>query len=124
MPGLNALPYESQQLCSVESINIKVKDERDGAVPALLYLPHNAAPADNHENAAAILLSGAGGGVVDPSSIYLSMADKLASLSQAIPVMELDYRFPARNQYCVPDVLAGMEYLQQKHAISKSVLVG
>lgn len=73
---------------------------------------------------AAILLSGAGGGVTGPSGIYLSMADKLAALDAAIPTFRLDYRFPARNTLCCADVLAGMEYLEAGFGISRFVLVG
>lgn len=57
-------------------------------------------------------------------SIYLSMAHKLASLQQGLPVLRMDYRFPARNKYCVTDVLAAMNYLQTEHNISRFVLVG
>lgn len=59
-----------------------------------------------------------------PSSIYLSIADKLASLKQGIPVMRLDYRYPARNKYCVADVQAAMKYLEAGYGISRFVLVG
>ena len=61
---------------------------------------------------AAILLSGAGGGLVGPSSMYLGIATKLSILKQGIPVLRLDYRYPARNSYCVADVLAAMDYLE------------
>ena len=73
---------------------------------------------------AAILLSGAGGGVVGPSSMYLSIADKLASLNRGVPVMRLDYRYPARNKYCVRDVESAMNYLEKGYAVSRFVLVG
>lgn len=104
---------------TVQSFNLKVKDGVDGTVPAFLHLPST-----NQSSTAAILLSGAGGGVVGPSSIYLSIADKLASLRQGLPVLRMDYRVPARNKYCVPDVLAAMDYLQTHHQISRFVLVG
>ena len=29
------------------------------------------------------------------------MADKLASMNKGIPVIRLNYRYPARNKYCV-----------------------
>ncbi|THW63989.1 alpha/beta-hydrolase [Aureobasidium pullulans] len=105
----------------VKPFNLKVQDGIDGTVPAFLHLPENY---QNQQSTAAILLSGAGGGVVGPSSIYLSMAHKLASLQQGLPVLRMDYRFPARNKYCVPDVLAAMNYLQTEHNISRFVLVG
>ena len=73
---------------------------------------------------AAILLSGASGGLVGRSGIYLSMADKLANLNCGIPVMRMDYRYPARNKYCVPDLVAAMDYLQNRYAVSRFVLGG
>ncbi|KAL8766197.1 MAG: hypothetical protein Q9209_006962 [Squamulea sp. 1 TL-2023] len=109
-----------------QCLTINVSDPRGGAVPAVLHLPSNCAQGTKISKAktAAILLSGAGGGLVGPSSIYLGIATKLSSLSQGIPVMRLDYRFPARNRYCVADVLAAMSYLEKEHAVSKFVLVG
>ena len=77
-----------------------------------------------HEKTAAILLSGAGGGVVGPSGIYLPIADKLALLNKGIPVMRLDYRVPAQNRYCVTDVKAAMDYLQNEYSVSRFVLTG
>jgi len=78
-----------------------VQDGIDGTVPGFLHVPQNYQRdgSEGHENTAAILLSGAGGGVVGPSSIYLSMGDKLAHLRNGIPVLRMDYRFPARNEY-------------------------
>lgn len=110
----------------VQPFELKVKDGPDGTVPAFLHMPPDYAQQPRKENGrtAAILLSGAGGGVVGPSSIYLSMADKLASLKQGLPVLRLDYRFPARNKYCVPDVLAAMDHLQRTHGVDRIVLVG
>lgn len=104
-------------------MSIKVEDERDGAVPGFLHLPPttSATPASD---TAAILLSGAGGGIVGPSSIYLSLADKLASLKQPVPALRLDYRYPARSKYCVRDVLAAMDELEAGYGIKNFVLVG
>ena len=59
-----------------------------------------------------------------PSSIYLSLADKLASLKHPIPSLRLDYRFPARNKHCVRDVLTAMNLLESEYKFSKFVLVG
>ncbi|KAL8720318.1 MAG: hypothetical protein Q9225_002805 [Loekoesia sp. 1 TL-2023] len=111
-----------------ESLTIKVADSLNGAVPAILHLPSNFSKgtqnANNTPRTAAILLSGTSGGIVGPSSIYLGMATKLASLHHGIPAMRLDYRYPARNKYCVADVLAAMNHLEKEHAVSKFVLVG
>ena len=117
---------KQKQICDVKPLTIKVADGKDGAVPAFLHVPqsYQQEQSGGRERTAAILLSGAGGGVVGPSSIYLSIADKLASLDKGIPVMRLDYRFPARNKYCVSDVKAAMDYLEQAYALRKFILVG
>ncbi|OAL36484.1 hypothetical protein AYO20_04100 [Fonsecaea nubica] len=74
--------------------------------------------------AGAILLSGAGGGVVGPSSMYVSVGDKLASLRQGMPVLRLDYRYPAHDAPCVEDVTAAMDHLEEQYSIRRFVLVG
>ena len=86
-----------QKLCRVKKLSILVAYSPGRDVPGYLRLPSNYNPPKSQT--AAILLSGAGGGVVGPPSIYLSMADKLALLPQnGIPTSRLDYRFPAREQ--------------------------
>lgn len=119
--GLEHLPAAAELPSVVKSFNLKVQDGMDGTVSAFLHLPKNY---QKQQSTAVILLSGAGGGVVGPSSIYLSMADKLASLQHGLPVLRMDYRFPARNKYCVPDVLAAMDYLKAQYNVSRFVLVG
>ncbi|EMC91210.1 hypothetical protein BAUCODRAFT_127124 [Baudoinia panamericana UAMH 10762] len=110
--------------CQVERLHIKVEDGPDGKVTGFLHSPSPYRPGQ-HSKTAAVLLSGAGGGVVGPSSMYLSMADKLASLpNQAVLALRLDYRYPARNKYCVPDVKAAVDFLQREKQIEKVVLVG
>ena len=104
-------------------MSIKVEDGPGGAVPGFLHLPPTAS-ATPVSNTAAILLSGAGGGIVGPSSIYLSLSDKLASLKQPVPALRLDYRYPARNKYCVRDVLSAMDELEGSYGIKSFVLVG
>jgi fermentation-respiration switch protein FrsA (DUF1100 family) len=95
-------------------------------VVGFLHLPINyeAIKDSARSITAAILLSGARGGLVGPSSMYLAIGDKLASLDAGMPVLRLDYRHPARNKYCVPDVYAGMKMLEKDYAVSKFVLVG
>jgi len=39
-------------------------------------------------------------------------------------VLRLDYRYPARNKYCVPDVVAAIDHLQANFGIEHVVLVG
>ena len=125
-PNLDPLTAAQKQLCKVKSLTIKVNDELYGTVPAFLHIPQNyrREQAEGCERTAAILLSGAGGGVVGPSSINLSIADKFASLNKGIPVMRLDYRYPARNRHCVADVQAAMKYLETGYGLSRFVLVG
>lgn len=113
-------------LASVRRIAIKVGG--DGSVPGFLHVPQrfeDGATSSRH-GTAAILVSGAGGGVTGPSGIYVSLADKLASLPHlSIPVLRMDYRYPARNQYCTQDVLSAMSHLQTTlPSINHFVLVG
>lgn len=124
--NLQPLVAAQKQICKVKPLTIKVSDSQGGAVPGILHLPrnHNREGIEERGKTAAILLSGAGGGVVGPSSIYLSIAEKLASLDQGLPVIRLDYRYPARNKYCVSDVQAAMNYLENNLAVSHFVLVG
>ncbi|EXJ69664.1 uncharacterized protein A1O5_06735 [Cladophialophora psammophila CBS 110553] len=56
--------------------------------------------------------------------MHVSIVDKLASLRQGIPVLRLDYRYPADNMPCVEDVTAAMDHLDQNYSIRKFVLVG
>ena len=125
-PNIGVLEEAKKQICNVKPLSIKVDDELYGRVPAFLHIPQNyqRQQSEGREKTAAILLSGAGGGVVGPSSMYLSMADRLASMNRGIPVMRLDYRHPARNKYCVADVRAAMKYLENGYALSRFVLVG
>lgn len=55
--------------------------------------------------------------------IYPSLADKLATLLR-LPTLRLDYRQPARNQYCVSDVLTSLDYLSERFSCSRFLLVG
>lgn len=122
-----------KQLCTVKPLDIEVSSsDQVKTVSGILHLPQSyhwehsdgGGTGGAGGKTAAILLSGASGGLVGPSSIYLSIADKVASLNHGIPVLRLDYRYPARNKYCVPDVVAAMNYLQAGYAISRFVLVG
>ncbi|KAL2182147.1 Alpha/Beta hydrolase protein [Thermothelomyces heterothallicus CBS 202.75] len=85
--------------------------------PATAQPPH-------HHRTAAILLSGAGGGVTGPSSIYLSLACKLATLGRGIPTLRLDYRAAGRRESCAADARAGMAYLRDLYGLDRFVLVG
>ncbi|AEO57247.1 hypothetical protein MYCTH_2143478 [Thermothelomyces thermophilus ATCC 42464] len=85
--------------------------------PATAQPPH-------HHRTAAILLSGAGGGVTGPSSMYLSLACKLATLGRGIPTLRLDYRAAGRRESCAADARAGMAYLRDLYGLDRFVLVG
>lgn len=131
-PNLSNLKQTTQKTPTVLPFSIPVKDpDFGGEVSAFLHLPPNygqktpSPDKGSDVQTAAILLSGAGGGLTGPSSIYLSMGAKLASLSRGIPVLRMDYRYPARNRPCCQDVLSAMSYLATKYpSISKFVLVG
>ncbi|KAL3481317.1 Alpha/Beta hydrolase protein [Aspergillus californicus] len=103
-------------------VAISVRDPLDHEAPAILHEPRDY-DASMTKHAAVILISGAGGGVSGPSGIYPSLADKLALLI-GIPVIRLDYRAPAKVQYCVPDVVATMDYLEDYYQCSRFVMVG
>lgn len=93
---------------------------------AYLHLPHQypREESEGFEKTAVILMSGASGGVAGPSAMYISMAEKIASLRRGIPALRMDYRVPGCNESCVADVLAAMRYLQKGYAVSRFVLVG
>jgi alpha/beta superfamily hydrolase len=76
------------------------------------------------DRTAVLLLSGAGGGVTGPSSIFLSAACKLATLGRGVPALRLDYRYPSDVAACVADARAGMAYLRDLYGLERFVLVG
>lgn len=107
----------------VEQLDIPVRDRYGNSVPGFLHLPPGYERVKGTKTAA-ILLSGAGGGVAGPSSMYLSIGDKLSSLEPGVPVLRLDYRYPAENKPCVADTQAAMDHLEESYSISRFVLVG
>lgn len=126
-PAAKALKKANKPPCSVKFLRISSpKPDSEWFFPAYLHLPKNYCrkPDERCEKTAVILMSGASGGVAGPSSIYISMADKIASLRRGTPVLRMDYRYPARNKYCVADVVAAMDFLQRTLGVSRFVLVG
>ncbi|KAK4120240.1 alpha/beta-hydrolase [Parathielavia appendiculata] len=149
-PHLTRLEETTHKVGQVEPLSIDVDDAHGGFVPGFLHLPPDfftnppaatesegggggttttgtkpaAALPPHHHRTAAILLSGAGGGVTGPSSIYLSLACKLATLGRGIPCLRLDYRYPAVTEPCVCDAKAGMAYLRDMYGLDRFVLVG
>ena len=126
-PAAKSLKKANKRLCSVKVLRISSpKPDSEWFFPAYLHLPKNYCrkPDERCEKTAVILMSGASGGVAGPSSIYISLADKIASLRRGIPVLRMDYRYPARNKYCVADVVAAMDFLQRTLGTGRFVLVG
>ncbi|KAJ5875149.1 uncharacterized protein N7473_012496 [Penicillium subrubescens] len=90
--------------------------------------PHSSTPPEQHPQppappSAVVLVSGAGGGVSGPAGIYPSLADKIALLL-SIPCLRLDYREPARTEYCVADMQAAFDYLRDHFGATHFVIVG
>ncbi|EAW20162.1 uncharacterized protein NFIA_097910 [Aspergillus fischeri NRRL 181] len=103
-------------------VNIRVNDPLDHDAPAILHEPRSY-NVNESKGSAVVLVSGAGGGVSGPGSIYPSLADKLALLL-GIPSIRLDYRRPARTEYCSADIVASFTYLREHFNSSAFVLVG
>lgn len=110
----------------ISNLKFPVKDSYGGSAHGFLHMPPTSAKVSPvHSRTAAILLSGAGGGVTGPSGMYLSLATKLPSLPQLpIKVLRLDYRYAARTGPCVEDAKAAMTYLGEHFAVDRFVLVG
>ncbi|KAL2754441.1 hypothetical protein ACRALDRAFT_1070228 [Sodiomyces alcalophilus JCM 7366] len=125
-PHADRLEKKVHKAAVIEALTINVDEGLDGFVSGFLHMPPDFVKpaAATHHRTAAILVSGAGGGVTGPSSIYLSLACKLATLSTGIPTLRLDYRAPGRNRYCAQDVRAAMAYLEDTYGLDRFVLVG
>lgn len=121
-PHVDVLRSSQEPLCTVERLSIPVRRE---FVRGFLHLPSGYSR-DNVDRvaAAAILCSGAGGGVAGPSGSYISIGDKLATLHHGVPVLRVDYRYAADLKPCSEDVIAAMDYLEKVYSITKFVLVG
>lgn len=88
----------------------------------------SAVPGYLHEAAAgapilggALLLSGAGGGVLGPAHVYPPLAARLASAG--VHALRLDYRHPSRPEPCLDDAHAAVEHLRA-HGAANVVVVG
>ncbi|GIK07371.1 hypothetical protein Aspvir_003033 [Aspergillus viridinutans] len=103
-------------------VNIRVNDPLDHDAPAILHEPRSYSAVEAKQSAV-VLVSGAGGGVSGPSGIYPSLGDKIALLL-GIPCIRLDYRQPARTEYCSADIVASFTYLREHFNSSGFVLVG
>lgn len=119
---IDVLRPSQHPLCTVERLSIPVGRE---FVRGFLHLPSGySRDIVRRVAAAAILCSGAGGGVAGPSGSYVSIGDKLATLHQGVPVLRVDYRYAANTKPCSEDVIAAMDYLESAYSINKFVLVG
>ncbi|KAI9007133.1 Alpha/Beta hydrolase protein [Gaertneriomyces semiglobifer] len=97
-------------------VSIKVNDPLDHEVPGILHKAPQ--PTTN----CAILVSGAGGGVSGPMGMYVSLAARLAQVG--VHALRLDYREPARSRYCVPDVIAAIEWMMKTEGCTNFTLAG
>lgn len=85
-----------------------------GAVRGVLHAAEGA-------RGAAVLVSGAGGGVEGPSGVYPELAERLRA--DGITVLRLDYRKPNDLPECTHDILAALDALGRR-GVERAVLVG
>ena len=85
-----------------------------GAVRGILH-------AADGTRAAAVLVSGAGGGVAGPSGVYGDLAGRLRA--DGVTALCLDYRKPNDLPQCTHDLLAALDALG-RGGIERAVLVG
>lgn len=87
------------------------------AVPGYLHEVAAGAPV----RGGALLLSGAGGGVLGPAHVYPPLASRLAAAG--VHALRLDYRHPARLEPCLDDAHAAIDFLAARGA-ERVVVVG
>lgn len=123
--GLSHPPHVTKPSI-VTPLSIQVGNGPDGAVPGFFHLHPTSSPTP-FSDTAAILLSGAEGGVVGPSSIYLSLADKLASLKRSVPVLRLDLSISSAKQAlckgCVSSYEPTREAVRCRQVCSRWVVI-
>jgi pimeloyl-ACP methyl ester carboxylesterase len=85
-----------------------------GAVRGMLHAADGA-------RGTAVLVSGAGGGVVGPSGVYAELSERLRA--DGVTALRLDYRKPNDLPECVYDVLASLDALGRA-GVERAVLVG
>ena len=85
-----------------------------GAVRGILHAADGA-------RGAAVLVSGAGGGVVGPSGVYVDLADRLRA--DGVTALRLDYRKPNDLSECTYDLLAALDALG-RGGVERTILVG
>ena len=92
---------------------VEIRTSR-GAVRGILHAADGA-------RGAAVLVSGAGGGVQGPSGVYRDLAELLRS--DGVSVLRLDYRKPNDLPECTYDVIAALDAIARGGA-ERAVLVG
>ena len=92
---------------------VEIRTSR-GALRGILHAADGA-------RAAAVLVSGAGGGLQGPSGVYRDLAELLRS--DGVTALRLDYRKPNNLPECTYDVLATLEALA-RGGVERAVLVG
>ncbi|CAG8449166.1 7283_t:CDS:2 [Diversispora eburnea] len=101
--------------------NIKVPDIIDHTVPVIFHRPNQV---QVHSPPSAILLiSGAGGGVTGPTSLYTTLAEKIAQNFGCYTV-RMDFRIPAMMDPCVHDVTATINWLENNYGVKDNILIG
>ncbi|BGP39893.1 hypothetical protein JCM10450v2_003867 [Rhodotorula kratochvilovae] len=121
--AVDVLVHQHKIPPAVHTLSVPVPDEHGGHATGFLHLCSDSDTTSGrpHSRTAAILLSG---GVAGPASLYLALATKLPALEARIPVLRLDYRYPARTAPCAADVLATMEHLAAEYGVERFVLGG
>lgn len=126
--AMGTLQNPNNGLWSVKLPRISAPEPRStNALEGYLHLPHAHRRATTTKAAgktAVILISDASGDTNGPSSIYTPLADKLAGLRAGMPVLRMGNRVPACKDSCTADMLAAIDYLQRRLAISRFILVG
>jgi len=87
----------------------------DSSVKGILHYANNSVDA-------VILVSGEGGGLFGPASIYTELGKKLAN--KGIMALQLDNRAPNKLIMCVEDVEAAIAELTKTHSVQRVSLVG
>lgn len=79
------------------------------------------APAGGPAHLGVVWVAGAGGGFDGPAGVYPELCEKLQT--QGISGLRLHYRRPNELDDCIPDTLAGVQFLRSE-GVERVVLVG
>jgi alpha/beta superfamily hydrolase len=125
-PDTKPTAAANKKPCDVKRVSFKVFDDKTGPAKAWIHIPQNHARehTESDNKTAVILLSGAPGGMMGPSEMWPSLANRVANSDDGIPVLRLNYRYTAQTKYCIADVKTAMKYLEDKYSITHFILVG